>query len=94
MKNDTAYELHPEVLHVQDSPSCLTHRGKSLGKELIQGLAVGKTLTVLSDEHLTIKDDRLADGTELEYYGILTDVYQRELMTEAIREKVDGSKDK
>ena len=57
-------------------------------------VSYGKTLTVLSDEHLTIKDDRLADGTELEYYGILTDVYQRELMTEAIREKVDGSKDK
>ena len=48
----------------------------------------GSTLTVLSDERLTVKDLPFEDGTELEYYGMLTDVYQRELITEAIRERV------
>jgi hypothetical protein len=48
----------------------------------------GSSLTVLSDERLTVKDLPFEDGTELEYYGMLTDVYQRELITEAIRERV------
>ena len=57
-------------------------------------ISYGKPLMIVSDGHLTVKDGQLDKGTELEYYGILTDVYQRELMTEAIREKVDGSEDK
>lgn len=57
-------------------------------------VSYGKPLTVLSDGQLTIKDMPLKEGTELEYYGILTDVYQRELMTEAIREKISGSENK
>ena len=59
--------------------------------KLIDTIAYGKPLTVLSDERLTVKDEPLEEGTVLEYYGVLTDVYQRELMTEAIREKIDGS---
>ena len=48
----------------------------------------GDAVTVVTDEHLTVRDGQFEPGTELEYYGVLTDVYQRELMTEAIREKV------
>ena len=62
--------------------------------ELTDYISYGKPVTVLSDGQLTIKDASLSEGTELEYYGILTDVYQRELMTEAIREKVSGSENK
>lgn len=57
-------------------------------------VSYGKTVTVLSDGRLTVSDEPLKEGTELEYYGVLTDVYQRELMTEAIREKVSGSEGK
>ena len=57
--------------------------GKLTGTE-----AYGKPLTVVSDERLTVKEEPLEEGTVLEYYGILTDVYQRELMTEEIREEV------
>ena len=57
-------------------------------------VSYGKTVTVLSDGRLTVSDEPLREGTELEYYGVLTDVYQRELMTEAIREKVSGSESK
>ena len=57
-------------------------------------ISYGKPVTVLSDGRLTVSDQPLKEGTELEYYGILTDVYQRELMTEAIREKISGSENK
>ena len=49
----------------------------------------GSPVHVVTDQILSVKDVPFEDGTELEYYGILTDVYQRELMTEAIREKVE-----
>lgn len=62
--------------------------------KLTDYVSYGKPLTVLSDGQLTVKDADLKEGTELEYYGILTDVYQRELMTEAIREKISGSESK
>ena len=62
--------------------------------KLTDTVSYGKTLTVVSDERLTVKDEPLEDGTVLEYYGVLTDVYQRELMTEAIREKINGSEGK
>ena len=61
--------------------------------ELIGTEACGKPVTVLSDTHLSVKDDPVEAGTVLEYYGILTDVYQRELITEAIREEIRGSED-
>ena len=37
---------------------------------------------------LTVSDELLPSGTEVQYFGVLTDVYQRELMTEEIREQV------
>ena len=61
--------------------------------ELIGTEACGMPVTVLSDTHLSVKDDPVEAGTVLEYYGILTDVYQRELITEAIREEIRGSED-
>ena len=62
--------------------------------KLTDTVSYGKPLTVVSDERLTVKDEALEAGTRLEYYGVLTDVYQRELMTEAIREEINGSEDK
>ena len=62
--------------------------------KLMDYISYGKPVTVLSDGRLTVSDQPLKEGTELEYYGILTDVYQRELMTEAIREKISGSENK
>ena len=48
----------------------------------------GDKLRVITDERMTVKDEPFEAGTEIQYFGILTDVYQRDLMTEEIREQV------
>ena len=48
----------------------------------------GDKLRVITDEGLTVKDELFPAGTEVQYFGVLTDVYQRDLMTEEIREQV------
>ena len=48
----------------------------------------GNKLRVITDDMLTISDELLPAGTEVQYFEVLTDVYQRELMTEEIREQV------
>ncbi len=55
---------------------------------LIKTGTYGDKLHVITDERLTVKDELFESGTEIQYFGILTDVYQRELMTEEIREQV------
>jgi hypothetical protein len=45
----------------------------------------GDKLIVVKEESLTVKNEPFQAGTELECYGVLTDVYDRELMTEAIK---------
>lgn len=57
--------------------------------ELKKTEVYGKPVTILTDETLSVSDEPMEAGTELEYYGVLTDVYQRQLMTEAIRETVE-----
>jgi hypothetical protein len=48
----------------------------------------GNKLHVVTDERMTVKDEMLESGTVVQYFGVLTDVYQRELMTEEIKEQV------
>ena len=56
---------------------------------LIKTEPYGDRLTIITDDRLNVSDDLLESGTELQYFGILTDVYQRELITEEIREQVN-----
>ena len=55
---------------------------------LVKTGTYGNKLHVISDERLTVKDELFEAGTEIQYFGVLTDVYQRELMTEETREQV------
>ena len=55
---------------------------------LIKTDSYGGKLHVITADGLTVKDELFDAGTEVQYFGVLTDVYQRELMTEEIREQV------
>ena len=55
---------------------------------LIKNGTFGNKLRVITDDRLTVNDEPFEAGTELQYFGVLTDVYQRELITEEIREQV------
>jgi len=55
---------------------------------LINTHTYGNKLHVITDEGLTVKDEMFEPGSVFSYFGVLTDVYQRELMTEVIREQV------
>lgn len=57
--------------------------------ECIGTAPYGNPVIIVADEMLHVSDVPLGTGTELSYYGVLTDVYQRELMTEEIRERVE-----
>ena len=43
---------------------------------------------IITEEGLTVKDELFESGSIFSYFGVLTDVYQRELMTEEIREQL------
>lgn len=55
---------------------------------LIKSGTYGDKLRIISDERLNVTDELFESGTQVQYFGILTDIYQRELMTEEIREEV------
>ena len=55
---------------------------------LIKTGTYGNKLHVITDEQLTVKDEEFESGTIFSYFGVLTDIYQRDLMTEEIREQV------
>ena len=55
---------------------------------LIKTGTYGNKLRVITDDRMTVKDEVLGSGTVVQYFGVLTDVYQRELMTEEILEQV------
>lgn len=55
---------------------------------LVKTDTYGGKIRVITDEKLTVKDELLESGTIVQYFGVLTDVYQRELMTEEILEQV------
>lgn len=48
----------------------------------------GDKLHVITDEHMIVNDALFEAGTQVQYFGVLTDVYQRDLLTEEIREEV------
>jgi hypothetical protein len=55
---------------------------------LIKTDTYGDKLRVITEDQLTVKDEEFESGTIFSYFGILTDIYQRDLMTEEIREQV------
>lgn len=55
---------------------------------LIRTGTYGDKCRIITDEVLNVRDELLPSGTIVQYFGILTDVYQRELVTEEIREQV------
>ena len=56
---------------------------------LIKTDTYGDKLHVITEDGLTVKDELLESGTVVHYFGVLTDVYQRDLMTEEIVEQVE-----
>ena len=55
---------------------------------LIKSGTYGDKLHVITDERMAVTDESFESGTVIHYFGVLTDVYQRELMTEEIIEQV------
>ena len=55
---------------------------------LIKSGTYGDKLHVITDERMAVNDESYESGTVIHYFGILTDVYQRELMTEEIIEQI------
>ena len=55
---------------------------------LVKTDTYGGKIRVITDDQLSVKDELLESGTIVQYFGMLTDVYQRELMTEEILEQV------
>lgn len=55
---------------------------------LIKTGTYGNKLRIITEERLTVRDELFESGTVIQYFGVLTDVYQRELMTEEIVEQV------
>ena len=55
---------------------------------LIKTDTYGDKLHVITEDEISVRDEMFKPGTVVSYYGILTDVYQRELITEEIREQV------
>ena len=55
---------------------------------LIKTDTYGDNLHVITEDQLTVRDEEFESGTIFSYFGVLTDIYQRDLMTEEIREQV------
>jgi len=56
---------------------------------LIKTEVYGDKLRVITDDRLTVKDELFESGTRIQYFGVLTDVYQRDLITEEIMGEVE-----
>jgi hypothetical protein len=57
--------------------------------ELIKTDTYGGKLRVITEDKMTVRDEPFESGTILQYFGVLIDVYQRELITEEIIEQVE-----
>lgn len=57
--------------------------------ERVKTAPYGGTVRIVSENTLSVKDQEFEPGTELKCYGILTDIYQRELMTEVINKTIE-----
>lgn len=55
---------------------------------LIKTGPYGSKLHIVTEDQLTVRDEEFESGTIFSYFGVLTDIYQRDLMTEEIREQV------
>ena len=55
---------------------------------LIKTDTYSNKLRVITEDQLTVKDEEFESGTIFSYFGVLTDIYQRDLVTEEIREQV------
>ena len=55
---------------------------------LIKTDTYGSKLRVITEDQMTVRDEEFESGTVISYFGVLTDIYQRDLMTEEIREQV------
>ena len=55
---------------------------------LIKTDTYGDPMLVITEDQMKVRDEEFESGTVLSYFGILTDIYQRDLMTEEIREQV------
>ena len=55
---------------------------------LIKTGTYGNKLHVITEDQLTVRDEEFESGTIFSYFGVLTDIYQRDLVTEEIREQV------
>jgi hypothetical protein len=55
---------------------------------LIKTDTYGDPLLVITEDQMKVRDEELESGTIVSYFGVLTDIYQRDLMTEEIREQV------
>ena len=56
--------------------------------KLIKTDTYGNKMHVITEDRITVRDEMLKSGTVISYFGVLTDIYQRELITEEIREQV------
>lgn len=56
--------------------------------KLIKTDIYGDPVLVITEEQMNVRDEPFGSGTIVSYFGVLTDVYQRELVTEEIREQV------
>lgn len=56
--------------------------------KLIKTGTYGNKMHVITDEVITVHDEMFESGSVFHYFGVLTDVFQRELMTEEIIEQV------
>jgi hypothetical protein len=57
--------------------------------KLVKTGSYGSAIHILSEDGLNVTNEAFDEGTELSYYGVLTDVYQRNLITEAINKTVE-----
>ncbi len=55
---------------------------------LIKTDTYGDPLLVITEDQMKVRDEEFESGTIVSYFGVLTDIYQRDLMTEEIREQV------
>ena len=55
---------------------------------LIKTEPYGSKLRIITDDTLTVEDEPFEAGTTFKYFGVLTDIFQRDLITEEIVEEV------
>ena len=52
--------------------------------ELIKTGTYGNRLHIISEDYLVVKDEEFPSGTRVQFFGVLTDVFQRQMITEEL----------